>query len=163
MCIRDRLPAITYWLMGSLSGMRLDKVVHILPAMLLGLIPLFLLRWKINLLTLGDDEARTMGVHAGHLRLGVVLCASLVTAASISVAGMIGWVGLVIPHLCRKLVGSNFKVLMPASMLAGSAFLLLTDNISRNLIATEIPIGILTAFVGAPFFLYLMLRKEGLR
>ena len=159
----NQLPAITYWLMGSLSGMRLDKVVHILPAMLLGLIPLFLLRWKINLLTLGDDEARTMGVHAGHLRLGVVLCASLVTAASISVAGMIGWVGLVIPHLCRKLVGSNFKVLMPASMLAGSAFLLLTDNISRNLIATEIPIGILTAFVGAPFFLYLMLRKEGLR
>ena len=89
--------------------------------------------------------------------------ATLVTAASIAVSGMIGWVGLVVPHLCRKLVGSNFKVLLPCSMLAGAAFLLLVDNLSRNLLATEIPIGILTAFTGAPFFLYLMLRKGGAR
>ena len=89
--------------------------------------------------------------------------ATLVTAASIAVSGMIGWVGLVVPHLCRKLVGSNFRVLLPCSMLAGAAFLLLVDNLSRNLLATEIPIGILTAFTGAPFFLYLMLRKGGAR
>ena len=100
-----------------------------------------------------------MGVNAPRLRLGVVLCATLVTAASISVSGMIGWVGLVVPHLCRKLVGSNFKWLLPCAMLAGAAFLLLVDDISRNLLATEIPIGILTAFTGAPFFLYLMMRK----
>ncbi len=159
----NQLPEITYWLMGSLSGMRLATVWRILPAMLLGLVPLFLLRWKINLLSLGDDEARTVGIHVTRMRLAVVLCATLITAASISVAGMIGWVGLVIPHFCRKLVGSNFKVLLPASMLTGAAFLLLVDDVSRNLTATEIPIGILTACIGAPFFLWLMLRKGGVQ
>ena len=159
----SQLPEITYWLMGSLSGTRLADVARIAPAMAAGLFPLFLLRWKLNLLTLGDDEARAMGVNAPRLRFLTVVCATLVTAASIAVSGMIGWVGLVVPHLCRKLVGSNFRVLLPCSMLAGAAFLLLVDNLSRNLLATEIPIGILTAFTGAPFFLYLMLRKGGAR
>ena len=159
----DELADITYWLMGSLSGTRLADVARIAPAMAAGLLPLFLLRWKLNLLTLGDDEARAMGVNAPRLRFLTVVCATLVTAASIAVSGMIGWVGLVVPHLCRKLVGSNFRVLLPCSMLAGAAFLLLVDNLSRNLLATEIPIGILTAFTGAPFFLYLMLRKGGAR
>ncbi|MFR5809259.1 MAG: FecCD family ABC transporter permease [Flavonifractor plautii] len=108
----------------------------------------------------GDDEARAINNAPGCF---LTVCATLVTAASIAVSGMIGWVGLVVPHLCRKLVGSNFKVLLPCSMLAGAAFLLLVDNLSRNLLATEIPIGILTAFTGAPFFLYLMLRKGGAR
>jgi iron complex transport system permease protein len=156
----NQLPEITYWLMGSLNGTVGKEVLTILPVMALGLIPLFLLRWKLNLLALGDDEARAMGIQPGRLRLAAVVCATLVTAASISVSGMIGWVGLVMPHLCRKLVGSNFKVLLPASMLAGAAFLLLVDDISRNLMAVEIPIGILTAVIGAPFFLYLLLRKE---
>ena len=106
--------------------------------------------------------ARAMGVNAPRLRFLTVVCATLVTAASIAVSGMIGWVGLVVPHLCRKLVGNNFRVLLPCSMLAGAAFLLLVDNLSRNLLATEIPIGILTAFVGAPFFLYLITRKKKL-
>ena len=157
----NQLPAITYWLMGSLSGVRMTKVLYIFPVMLLGLVPLFLLRWKINLLTLGDEEAQAMGIHPVRLRFVIVICATLVTSASISVAGTIGWVGLVVPHLSRKLTGSNFKKLLPASMLAGAAFLLLVDDLSRNLLATEIPIGILTAFIGAPFFLYMMLRKEG--
>ena len=160
---QDKLPEITYWLMGSLSGTRLADVARIAPAMAAGLFPLFLLRWKLNLLTLGDDEARAMGVNAPRLRFLTVVCATLVTAASIAVSGMIGWVGRVAPPLCRKLVGSNFRVLLPCSMLAGAAFLLLVDNLSRNLLATEIPIGILTAFTGAPFFLYLMLRKGGAR
>lgn len=128
--------------------------------MALGLVPLVLLRWRLNILTLGDGEARAMGVHAGRLRLAAVLCATLVTAASVSVSGMIGWVGLVIPHLSRKLVGSDHRYLIPASMLLGAAFLLAVDNVSRNLLASEIPIGILTAFIGAPFFLYLILRRE---
>ena len=157
----NQLPEITYWLMGSLNGTVGREVLTILPAMLLGLVPLFLLRWKMNLLTLGDEEARAMGVHPGRLRLVVVVAATLVTASSIAVSGMIGWVGLVMPHLCRKLVGSNFRQLLPASMLSGAAFLLLVDDISRNLLAVEIPIGILTAVIGAPFFLYLLLRKEG--
>jgi iron complex transport system permease protein len=128
--------------------------------MLIGLFPILLLRWRINILTLGEEEAKTMGVDTGRLRLVVILCATVLTAASVSVSGMIGWVGLVIPHLCRKLVGNDCRYLMPASMMFGAAFLLMVDNISRNLMATEIPIGILTAFVGAPFFLYLMTRKE---
>ena len=122
--------------------------------------PLFLLRWRVNLLTLGDDEARSLGVDARLLRLAVVVCSTLITAASVAVSGMIGWVGLVIPHLCRMLVGSDYRRLMPASMLMGASFLLLVDDVARNLLSTEIPIGILTAFLGAPVFLYFILRGE---
>jgi len=100
-----------------------------------------------------------MGVNSRQVRIIVIVCATLVTAASVSVSGMIGWVGLVIPHLSRRLVGSNYKHLMPATMLSGAIFLLLVDDVSRNLLATEIPLGILTAFIGAPFFIYLITRK----
>ena len=156
----NELPAITYWLMGSLSGTRLSDVGFALIPMLIGAVPLLLLRWRINILTLGEEEAATLGVNTGLLRLIVVLCATFLTAASVAVSGMIGWVGLVIPHMSRKLVGNDCRVLLPASMIMGAGFLLLVDNVSRNLLATEIPIGILTAFVGAPFFIYLMTRKE---
>lgn len=158
----SQLPEITYWLMGSLSGARLNRVTlwfAIFP-MALGLIPLLCIRWRINLLTLGEEEAHAMGIQTARIRLIVILCATLITAASVSVSGMIGWVGLVIPHLCRRFVGNDYRVLLPASMLFGAAFLLTVDNISRNLLAVEIPIGILTAFIGAPFFIYLM-NKEG--
>ncbi len=156
----NQLPAITYWLMGSLSGTRKSDLRFVIWPMMCGLVPLLLLRWRINLLTLGEEEAETMGVHTGRLRLVVIFCATLLTAASVSVSGMIGWVGLVIPHLCRKMVGSNCRWLYPAVMIFGAFFLLLVDNISRNLLAVEIPIGILTAFIGAPFFIFLMTRKE---
>ena len=158
----DQLPEITYWMMGSLSGARVSDVVFALIPMGIGALALLLLRWRINLLTLGEEEACALGVNTGRLRLIVVLSATLLTAASVSVSGMIGWVGLVIPHLSRKLVGNNCRHLLPASMLMGAVFLLLVDNVSRNLLATEIPIGILTAFIGAPFFIYLMTRKESL-
>jgi iron complex transport system permease protein len=155
----DQLPAITYWLMGSLAGASLGEVGFVVFPMAAGLIPLLLLRWRINVLTMGDDEARTMGVNPTQVRLIVIAGATLVTAASVSVSGTIGWVGLVIPHLSRRLVGNNYKHLMPATMLFGAIFLLLVDNVSRNLLATEIPLGILTAFIGAPFFIYLITRK----
>lgn len=155
----DQLPEITYWLMGSLSGARLSDIGFALIPMLLGAAPLLLARWRINILTLGDEEAATLGVNTGLLRLVVVLSATLLTAASVAVSGMIGWVGLVIPHLSRKLVGNDCRYLLPTSMIMGAGFLLLVDNVSRNLLATEIPIGILTAFVGAPFFIYLMTRR----
>lgn len=154
----DQLPAITYWLMGSLNGTTPRDVLLVLIPMGLGLTMLFLLRWRINVLTLGDEEAQTIGVNAGRLRILVILCATLITAASVSVSGVIGWVGLVIPHLTRRMVGNNYKHLMPAAMLFGAIFLLLVDNISRNLMATEIPIGILTSLIGAPFFIFLMSR-----
>jgi iron complex transport system permease protein len=155
----DQLPAITYWLMGSLSGTKLDDVIFAAIPMLVGLVPLMLLRWRINILTFGDDEARTMGVNPKLIRMIVIVCATLVTATSVAFSGMIGWVGLVVPHLTRRLVGNNYRYLMPASMLFGALFLLLVDNVSRNLLTTEIPLGILTAAIGAPFFIYLITRE----
>lgn len=155
---QDQLPAITYWLMGSLNGASLADVRFVLLPMALGLVPLHLLRWRLNILTLGDEEAQTMGVNAGRLRAAVILCATLITAASVSVSGVIGWVGLVIPHLTRRMVGNNYRHLMPATMLFGAIFLLLVDDLSRNLLATEIPLGILTSLIGAPFFIYLITR-----
>ena len=154
----DQLPAITYWLMGSLNGTSPRDVLFVLVPMAIGLIVLFCLRWRINILTLGDDEARTMGINAKRLRAAVIAAATLITAASVSVSGVIGWVGLVIPHLSRKLAGNNYKQLMPVSALFGALFLLIVDDLSRNLLATEIPIGILTSFIGAPFFIYLISR-----
>ena len=158
----DQLPAITYWLMGSLNGTDPGDVKFALIPMAIGTIPLFLLRWRINLLTLGDEEAQTMGINAKRLRVIVIFCSTLITAASVAVSGVIGWVGLVIPHLARRLVGNNYRYLMPASMLLGAIFLLLVDDLSRNLLMTEIPIGILTSFIGAPFFIYLI-TKDGER
>lgn len=154
----DQLPAITYWLMGSLSGAKLAGIKIVIVPMALGLVPLLLLRWRMNVLTVGDDEARTMGVSAVKVRLIVIVCSTLVTAASVSISGMIGWIGLVIPHVARKIVGNNYNHLQPAALLCGAIFLLLADNVSRNLLATEIPLGILTAFIGAPFFIYLITR-----
>lgn len=150
------LPAITYWLMGSLNGTKPLDVLFALIPMTLGTVPLLLLRWRINVLTLGDDECRTMGVNAKRLRIAVILFATLITAASVSVSGMIGWIGLVIPHFARRLVGNNYKKLLPVTMLFGAVFLLLVDDVSRNLFSTEIPIGILTSIIGVPFFLYLI-------
>ena len=154
----NQLPQITYWLMGSLSGTRMGTVKFAAVCMAVGLVPLLLLRWRMNLLTLSPDEARAMGVHTERLRLAVILSSTVLTAAAVSVSGMIGWVGLVIPHLSRRIVGSDCRRLMPMACLFGAAFLLLVDNMARCLTATEIPIGILTAFVGAPFFIYLMVR-----
>lgn len=156
----NQLPQITYWLMGSLSGTRMKTVGFAAVCIAVGLVPLLLLRWRMNLLTLSADEARSMGVNTDRLRLMVILSATVLTAASVSVSGMIGWVGLVIPHLSRRMVGNDCRYLLPMSMVFGAAFLLLVDNFARCLTAVEIPIGILTAFVGAPFFVYLMVRGE---
>ena len=154
------LPAITYWLMGSLSSIKREDLAFLAVPVLVGMVPLFLLRWRMNLLTLSADEARSMGVNTDRLRLVVILSATVLTAASVSVSGMIGWVGLVIPHLSRRLVGNDCRYLLPMSMVFGAAFLLLVDNLARCLTAVEIPIGILTAFVGAPFFVYLMIKGD---
>lgn len=156
----NQLPAITYWLMGSLSGTRHSAVKMAAIPMITGCAVLVLCRWRLNVLTLGDEEARTMGVNAHRLRGIIIAAATLVAAASIASAGMIGWVGLVVPHMARKIVGSDYRRLMGASMLTGAAFLLIVDDLARNLLATEIPIGILTAFIGAPFFIYLICSRR---
>lgn len=156
----DQLPAITYWLMGSLAGAKPGDTRLFVWPMSIGLIGLLVISWQLNLLTLGDDEARALGVGARRVRLIAVLLSTLLTAASVAVSGVIGWVGLVVPHLMRRLVGHEYRALMPASILGGGLFLLLVDNLARTLWTGEVPLGILTAFVGAPFFLYLLTRKE---
>ena len=156
----DTLPEITYWMMGSLSGAGVEDLAWLWIPLLLGFVPLFLLRWKINLLTMEEEQARALGISTRRLRGVVIVCATLLVAASVSVSGIIGWVGLVVPHMARKLVGSDCRVLLPASFLLGGGFLLLVDDLARTLYTTELPLGILTAVIGAPFFLYLLSRKE---
>lgn len=159
----NELPAITYWLMGSLASIRQRDVYLVSAPILLGLIPLILLRWRINILTMGDEEAKTMGVDTGMLRLVTIGCATLITAASVSVSGMIGWIGLVIPHFARLIVGYDYKVLIPSSILLGSTYLLIVDDIARILTTSEVPLGILTSLVGAPVFILLLLREDIVR
>ena len=153
----DQLPAITYWLMGSLASTKARDVQFAAWPILVGLIPLWLLRWRVNLLTVSEAEARSMGVHTGRLRVVVVLCATLMTAGSVAISGMIGWVGLVIPHFGRMIFGQDYRKLLPASSLLGAVFLMVVDNLARTVTTSEIPLGILTSFVGAPVFLYLIL------
>lgn len=156
----DKLPAITFWLMGSLAATTTRDLYAALGPVLLGVVPLYLLRWRLNVLSLGEDEARALGLDTARLRLVVILCSTLVTSATVAVSGMIGWIGLVIPHLARMVVGPNYRELLPASICIGSAYLLLVDDLARILASVEIPLGILTSFIGAPFFLYLLFQAR---
>jgi iron complex transport system permease protein len=158
----DQLPAIVFWLLGSFSAIRRSEVWATLPMILVGLLPLLLLRWRINVLSLGDEEAKALGVEAGRLRLAVIAAATLMTASVVAISGVIGWVGLVIPHIARMLVGPSFDRLLPTAMLLGGSYLLLVDTLARTMARIEVPIGILTAILGAPFFLWLLMRgREG--
>lgn len=157
------LPAITYWLMGSLVSIQPGDIMFAAIPMLAGMIPLWLLRWRINLLTAGEEEALSMGVDTGRLRLVIIFCATLLTAVSVSISGVIGWVGLVIPHFCRMIFGYDYRRLIPANMLFGATFLIVVDNVARLATTSEIPIGILTSFIGAPIFAYLILTGGAVR
>ena len=156
----SQLPAITYWLMGGLNNADYQTLLLGAPAVILGLAVLFLLRWRMNLLPLSEDEARSSGVNIGALRGITVILATMITASCVSMCGQVGWVGLLIPHMCRMKFGSNHLSLLPASISFGAAFLILVDTVARSATAQEIPISILTAIIGAPFFIGLM-RKTG--
>ncbi|MDQ4430904.1 iron ABC transporter permease [Yokenella regensburgei] len=153
-----QLPSITFWLLGGLSSVTLRDLSVAAPVILTGMVPLLLLRWRMNLLTLSDDEARSLGINVARLRLGLIVCATLITASTVAIAGIIGWIGLVVPHIGRLLTGNNHQQLLPVAMGIGAILLLVTDTLARAASSTEIPLGILTAFVGAPFFLLLLLR-----
>lgn len=155
----EKLPAITYWLMGSLASVRLNDLAVVIPVILAGALPLVLVSWRINVLSFGEDEARSLGLNTGRLRALVIVCASLVTACIISISGIIGWVGLIIPHLTRMIVGPNHKILLPSSFLMGGIFMLIVDNIARTLVSVEIPLGILTSVIGAPLFIFFLKRS----
>lgn len=157
----DKLPAIVFWLMGSLGHARLDNIILTVIPMLAGIIGLVLVRWRINILSMGDREAKAMGVNTEFLKAYIIVCTTIVSAAAVSICGIVGWVGLVIPHVCRMIVGPDHRKLLPATLSVGAAYLLLIDNLSRLVIASEIPLGILTAVVGAPFFAYLLRKSKG--
>jgi iron complex transport system permease protein len=148
----SKLPDITFWLMGSLSALTMKELKIIFPVVACALLPMFLSSWKLNILSFGDEEAQTLGLNTRRLRILIICSASLLTASVVSVTGLIGWVGLIIPHFTRFLVGPNHKVLLPASFLTGAAFMLLVDDLSRSVSTLEIPLGIITAMIGAPLF-----------
>lgn len=154
----NKLPEITFWLMGGLSSITTKNVLFMIIPMVFGLIPIIFLRWKLNVLSLGEEEARSLGVNTSRVRIIMIICSTLMTAASVAIGGMIGWVGLIIPHLTRMIVGPNYKILLPASILVGSSYLLLVDDVARSLFSMEIPLGILTSLIGAPFFIFLLLK-----
>ena len=156
----SKLPEITYWLMGTLSTTSLKDVLFLLPPVCIGLAPLFALRWKLNAMAFGDEEASAMGLNVKALRAVFIFCATLLASASVAVAGMIGWIGLIIPHMTRFIVGPNCKDLIPMSFIVGGGFLLIVDNFCRNLFTVEIPLGILTSIIGAPFFFYLLYKRS---
>ncbi|MGC4018431.1 MAG: iron ABC transporter permease [Muricomes sp.] len=154
-----KLPAITFWLMGSLSSTTL-KDLKVFWLFLPACVILILVRWKVNILSLGDDEARMLGVNVILYRWLIIACATLLTSLSVSVSGNIGWIGLVVPHFARMIVGSNYRKLLPAAMLVGSAFMLMVDTVARMLHTVEIPLSIITAIIGAPFFFFLLARSK---
>ena len=154
----DQLPAITFWLLGSLAAITTEDILPALPMVLIGLIPLALLRWRINVLSLGDEEARALGIEVGRTRFLVIAAATLITASVTALAGVVGWVGLVIPHIARMLVGPCFGRLLPVSVLIGAGYLLIVDTLARTIAQVEVPLGILTAVIGAPFFVWLLAR-----
>jgi iron complex transport system permease protein len=153
----SKLPAITFWLMGSLATITRSDLFHLLVPIAIGSIALIAVRWHLNALAFGEEEAQALGVQTRRLRLIVVGTATLMTAVCVSICGMIGWVGLIIPHLARSLVGPDYRRLMPVSAVLGALFLVAVDDLARSA-AVEIPIGILTALIGAPVFLVLMAR-----
>ncbi len=156
----NTLPAITYWLMGSLASVNAKDVYVAGIPIVVSLLILILLRWNLNVMSFGDEEAKALGVNTSRLRFSVIICATLMTASAVSISGVISLVGLVVPHLARMLVGPNYKILLPVSIVMGSMFLLLVDNLARTLFAVEVPLGILTSIIGAPFFLYLLLNTR---
>ncbi len=157
----EELPAIVFWLMGSLASARMTDVAIAGPPIILGVAGIWCVRFRINVLSMGDKEARTMAGHMGLTRGMVIVCATLATAGAVSVSGVIGWIGLIIPHIGRMLVGNDNRVLIPVSFSIGATFLILIDIISRMLTGAEIPIGILTSICGAPFFVYLLKKTKG--
>lgn len=155
----DTLPAITFWLLGGLSGVTWTDVPLLAIITTIGSIALWLIRWRLNILSLGDAEAITLGLNPNRLKLVIIIISTLMTAIAVSVGGVIGWVGLVIPHAGRILVGPDHKRLIPASLALGSAFLLVIDNIARALLPGEVPLGVLTGLIGVPLLIFL-LRKN---
>lgn len=154
-----KLPEITFWLMGSFARSGSYNNIMVMGfVLLIAGIPLMLYRWQLNVLTFGDEEAQSIGIDVKKTRAGIICCASLLTASSVCLCGTIGWVGLIMPHITRMIVGPNYKALLPITLLSGGLFMLIVDNAARLLVPGELPIGILTSLIGAPLFIYMLFK-----
>jgi len=156
----EKLPAIVFWLMGSLSSVSNIEILVVIIPMLVGMIILLMIRWRINVISMGEDEARSLGLNTKKFTIVIIICCTVITASAVCISGVIGWVGLVIPHIGRMIVGPDHRKLLPATLSLGASYLLLVDNMARTLTTVEIPLGILTAIIGAPFFIYLLKKSE---
>ncbi len=156
----DTLPAITFWLMGSLSKVTVNSLIFSLIPMTLGSIVIFLLRWRLNILTLGDEDAKAIGIDPKSTRMIAVSAATIISASAVCLGGLIGWVGLMVPHISRGIAGADYRRMLPVAALTGGSFLLLMDDLARSLSSMEIPLGVLTAVMGAPFFIILIVKRK---
>ena len=153
---QDKLPEITYWLLGSFTSASYQKILIGCPLILVGIAVIYLLRWRLNILSLSDDEARASGINIKHTRMLFILASTLITASAVSMCGQVGWIGLLIPHCARMLVGSNNRYVVPVSLSLGASFMILIDTLSRTISIIELPLSILTAIIGAPVFISLL-------
>jgi iron complex transport system permease protein len=156
----NQLPAMTFWLLGSLAAVNVSDLLPLFGPVAIGTVVLIALRWRMNVMSLPEEEARSLGIATGSLRVAIVSAATLTTSASVATAGIIGWVGLVVPHLARSLVGPDFARLLPTAAILGGGYLLLIDTLARTAAEVEIPLGILTAVVGTPFFIWLLASMQ---
>jgi iron complex transport system permease protein len=156
----NQLPAMTFWLLGSLAAANVSDLLPLFGPVAFGTAVLIALRWRMNVMSLPEEEARSLGVPTGPLRVAIVAAATLTTSASVATAGIIGWVGLVVPHLARSLVGPDFARLLPTAAILGGGYLLVIDTLARTAAEVEIPLGILTAVVGTPFFIWLLASMQ---
>jgi iron complex transport system permease protein len=157
---QKQLPDITYWMLGGLWGITGRDVLEMLPVTLLGLAYMMAVRWRLNLLAMKDETAFSMGASPGKERLIVLMAAVAVTAVGVAKAGQIAWVGLIVPHICRRFIGSEMRMLLPASVLLGGIFVLVCDDVARTFLSGEIPLGILTSLLGTTLFLALLLKRS---
>lgn len=157
----EQLPTIVFWLMGSLASARYSDIFFAGIPMVIGVIGLLLIRWQINVLSMGEREAHALGINTGLSKGIIIVCATISTAGAVCVSGVIGWIGLVIPHIGRMIIGNDNRILIPVCLSLGACFLVLVDIISRTITGAEIPLGILTALVGGPFFVYLLKKTKG--
>ncbi len=156
----SKLPEITYWLMGSIAKITWDDLRIFTVCFVVGCVPLLLLRWRLNTLSFGDEEAESLGVNVKLMRGIYILCATLLTSSVVSIAGVVGWVGLIIPHLARFIFGPDNRIVLPTSLIIGGGFMIIVDCACRTLMASEIPLGILTSIIGAPFFFAILLQTH---
>ena len=156
----SKLPEITYWLMGSIAKVTWSDLRVFAIPFVLGVVPLLALRWRFNILAFGDEEAESLGVNAAALRLVSIVCATLLTASCVAISGVIGWVGLIMPHVVRFIAGPDNRIVVPLSVILGGAFLIAVDTACRSLMPSEIPLGILTSIIGAPLFFLILLRTQ---